>query len=176
MSAREPVAGATIEDYGVFDVKTRGGGNQVDYVVAAKGIARTDKVPAKLGTTFGIYYTVNGPRRGTSVVVTEIFRMPQPGIPEGAEHVMQKAVKARVQTGHSQFTSFGFDTEDEIIEGDWAIEVWYRDQKLASRTFHVSRSNSVTGEPGSDFTCAEGATPIIGSHMPRLRCSSNRVD
>ena len=56
------------------------------------------------------------------------------------KHYYADDIRSRATTGNVRFTGFGLDHDEEILEGQWAIEIWVGDEKLASQTFNVTRS------------------------------------
>lgn len=88
-------------------------------------IQRTEQVPAKLGTKFGLRYRLASKREG-DVPLTLLYLTPGVVTPDGRRHdkfeVQQKLVAGAPQ---------------EVVPGAWHFMVFQGDRKLAEQRFQV---------------------------------------
>lgn len=99
-------------------------------------IQRTEQVPAKLGTKFGLRYSLAGKREGDTPLTLLYFT---PGVitPDGQRHdkfeVQQKLVVGAAQ----DVMAFEFSEHHELVPGEWHFMVFQGDRKLAEQRFQV---------------------------------------
>lgn len=96
-----------------------------------------DRVPARVGVEFGFMYILHGVPDGTQVKVRQVARYPQPGRRNPQSRVMQKTEEADAEctAGEPCATSYTIEAGDEIIPGEWRLEVQYRGRKIGERRF-----------------------------------------
>lgn len=97
---------------------------------------KTDKVPARKGAEFGVAFTLHGVPEGTKVKLRQVARYPAPGrhVPGGK---LQKTDEAdtECEAGQTCFTSYAIEGPDEIIPGQWSLELYYRGRKVMEQRF-----------------------------------------
>lgn len=92
---------------------------------------RTDRIPLRLGTRFGVAHTFrNVPPDGQLwAVVTH----PPITNANGQSSSVSSAEKNPTDTG----TSYGFDSPSELLPGTWVFEFRYRSELLCRKAFTV---------------------------------------
>jgi hypothetical protein len=114
-------------------------------------LSRTNQVPAKLGSRFGFLFTPHG-QKARSAKVRLVIYYPPPGLSRGAD-------EPKVQTTDEQvpcmeelpcYVGYSFDRKDEILPGEWSMELFIDDAKVEKATFVV----------------VEGFTPAFAAEPP----------
>lgn len=99
-------------------------------------IQRTDRIPAKLGTKFGLRYSLAGKREGDTPL-TLLYLTPGVITSDGQRHdkfeVQQKLTVGAVQ----DVMAFEFSEHHEAVPGEWHFMVFQGDRKLAEQRFLV---------------------------------------
>lgn len=99
-------------------------------------IQRTDRIPAKLGTKFGLRYSLAGKREGDTPL-TLLYLTPGVITSDGQRHdkfeVQQKLTVGAVQ----DVMAFEFSEHHEVVPGEWHFMVFQGDRKLAEQRFLV---------------------------------------
>jgi hypothetical protein len=101
----------------------------------------TDHIAAAIGVHFGIYFNiVSNPAEGILTVLYKIS-VPEPGLPGRAASARQRVLTDRPQCilGGPCVVGFVFEREDEIIPGEWLLEVSFRGKTLIEHRFTVYR-------------------------------------
>jgi hypothetical protein len=139
------VTGVEIVEYGIYKVNVREktapgkpGVTTSNEVVGMVLLEQTDRIPAVLDKAFGFRFVVQGTPKGQAVKMTfrNTFPSPIKDAGTGQPRSSEEAVFTE-EIGEESFHGFGFDHEEELVEGEWKMEVWYGDRKLAEQTFHV---------------------------------------
>lgn len=102
----------------------------------------TDKVPARVGTRFGVKYAVVGSPDGAEVELQVVWRLPEPGLRNpktGNVYRETHQTMTRVIGDRDNVRGYSLDAEWELVPGNWTLELWSGDRKLASRTFTLYR-------------------------------------
>jgi hypothetical protein len=105
-----------------------------------KVVETTTRVPACLGTKFGIVFSALGAAGGTPLDVTEVYRFPRSGLRKpGALAPIHEALWDRWlvpgTVGHGIW--YSFDNPWELVPGEWTFELRDGIRLLASKTFTV---------------------------------------
>lgn len=138
------VSGVTVLEYGVFssNVERRERVGSVadgirdtarDFALVQRGT----NVTARLGTGIGIRYVLTGAPRGAEVEVEVVVRHPALRNPQtGRAMSVSSARYARVigQVAHSLWS---FDTPEDLIPGEYAVEVCRGGRVLTRQVFRV---------------------------------------
>lgn len=100
-----------------------------------------DTIPLKLGTTFGISYTVIGEPAGAPVELTISTIFPKEGVrdPKQKKTYYQSDYKVRKIIGKQTFKSYSLEEEWELVPGDWVFEIRLGDRVLARQKFKVAK-------------------------------------
>jgi hypothetical protein len=168
----------TIHYVGLFKVETSSRGKRVDDIGDFKSINRTDQVPGRVGITFGIYYTVNGEHEGRRIRFREVYRYPKPGMRIGKKRHLSEEIKVKGKIGEPQFTGFGFDEEEEILEGIWTIEVWFDGELLASQNFNIhipSAQAQVELDIDGEIKAICNSREVTGTRVPLQVCKTPAI-
>lgn len=101
-------------------------------------LEQTDRIPATMGTQFGVFYEVQGEPKGAKVPLTVRFTTPGlrgPGAKE-LQYVQQWEANPEIG-GEESWTYYAFEHEWELVPGTWTIELFYEGRKLAEQGFEV---------------------------------------
>ena len=132
---------ARVEWFGIYTVSTKPDAHDPNgrrYVSTPVKGESTDRVPGKEGVRFGFSYILSG-GRGTKVTVKHIYRFPGSGMPSPSgprstiEQTRDDIIAEPVLIGWS----FVGAPPENILTGEWSLEVWQADQKLAEKKFTV---------------------------------------
>lgn len=98
----------------------------------------TDRIPGKEGVRFGFSYILSG-KKGTKVPVKHVYHFPGSGMPApgGSRSMMEQARVDVVGDPVLIGWSFVGATPENIVVGEWSLEVWQGDIKLAEKKFTV---------------------------------------
>lgn len=134
-----------IVGYGIFSPRYTGDQEAatsehigVDGVGGGSFLAFTTTVDANKDRVFGIQYVINSQPKGALFNVTQVVEIPDEGIktPGGRVYKTMRD-KARVPIGQKVFFGYGFDFPWEKVPGEWTIQIWHEQYKLAERKFNV---------------------------------------
>jgi len=100
-------------------------------------VKKTDRIPATLGTRFGMRYLVRGNLEGQTVTV--IHRKLVPGFKQPAKDtiVYQEEYETEASIGNLRYWGYTFREEWELVPGKWAFQIVYKGNILAEKTFIV---------------------------------------
>jgi hypothetical protein len=144
LSIAAEVSGARIIDYGLYvaeDVKTE----KTDYGTSAvskveKLIKQTDRVPARIGTTFGLRYRLEGkPKDGLVKLVVKVI-IPSPGLTNpktGKTFNSLSFTKVKVKIDKIHHELLTFEEKWDLVLGNWKIQILYEGKMVAEKTFAV---------------------------------------
>lgn len=111
-------------------------------------VEETDRILARVGVSFGCLFTVHGLRPGEEVTLRKVvsyppMRLPGATVSRGYDKTLGPT---RVRSDGTVATTQGYRLEEpfELVPGEWVIEIWMRDQKLASKAFHLLESGDGT--------------------------------
>lgn len=110
--------------------------------VNISALERTNRVPAKLGTMFGVKFRpVGAPANGVATF-RALWRAPDPGVPDAVTGKPKRddGCAYEYRLGVTTFHGFRFERPAELIPGTWALEVWYGERKLLAYGFTVYKS------------------------------------
>jgi hypothetical protein len=133
-----------VTEYGTYTTK----GEQT--YVDAKGIKHhtvskivhddsTRTIPLRRDVIFGFRYRVIGSPKGAKVPLRIVVLYPAPGLarPGSPAPIMRDEEAATRTIGADSITSYGLEEPWELLPGDWTLEIWSGDRKMASQTFTV---------------------------------------
>lgn len=100
-------------------------------------ILATDQVPAKLGTKFGMRYTLSG-KRENDTPLTLLYFTPGVVTPDGKRHDKFEVVQNLVPGAPLDVMAFEFTENHEVVPGDWHFMVFQGDRLLAEQRFRVN--------------------------------------
>lgn len=137
-----PQVGADVEvvgdvEYGVFTSQYQDfqPGERV-LSRTAQPIERTDVVPAKLGTKFGMRYNLQG-KTSEGSPLTLLYLTPGVVTPEGKRHDKFVVVQKLAVGAPEDVMAFQFTEHYEIVPGEWQFMVFQEDRKLLEQRFTV---------------------------------------
>lgn len=132
-----PVRAADISvhgvDFGIYRIEGSGSGRE------AKLVQKTDRIPLKRGTTFGVMVDIHGAQDGRERMLRKITRFPAPGLknPRTGKTRPYNETLVTVRDGDVLHGLFTFDHAWEMVPGTWSIEYWLGDEKLIGKQFNV---------------------------------------
>lgn len=107
--------------------------------VIARGdqtIERTEQVPAKLGTKFGMRYQLSGKTSGEAPL-TLLYLTPGVVTPDGKRHDKFVVTQKMEPGAPSDVMAFEFTEPYEVVKGEWHLMVFQEDRKLLDQRFNV---------------------------------------
>jgi Domain of unknown function (DUF3859) len=147
------VYGIEIQEWGIYDTKAieekglaPGRSVSVDDI---KLLKLTYKIPARLGTSFGLKYYVNGHPPGAQVNITQRWLFPYPGVkhPKTGKltHYYDETIPTPIGStmqGHylivwSSAAIQKFTKASDLVPGEWKLQLWYGRKKLKEKTFTI---------------------------------------
>ncbi len=104
-----------------------------------KLVQKTDKIPATKGTKFGLFYVIRGDGDDEEVNITEIVKFPNPGYrdPSTGKLFRQSEFSSIKKIGSKNFAAGMFSEDWDLYTGNWLVQLWYNNQKLAEKSFTV---------------------------------------
>jgi hypothetical protein len=99
-------------------------------------IERSEVIPAKLGSKFGMRYTLVG-KTVDGAPLTLLYLTPGVTTPDGKRHDKFAVVQALVPGAPQDVMAFEFSEPHEVVAGEWHFMVFQDDRKLAEQRFQV---------------------------------------
>ncbi len=99
-------------------------------------IERTEEIPARLGTKFGMRYSLAGKREG-DLPLTLLYLTPGVVTPDGQRHDKFEVQQKLVVGAPQDVMAFEFTEHHEVVPGEWHFIVYQGDRKLAEQRFQV---------------------------------------
>jgi hypothetical protein len=103
---------------------------------ANQEIQRTEVIPARLGTKFGLRYSLAG-KTASDSPLTLLYLTPGVITPEGTRHDKFVVVQKLVPDAPQDMMAFEFSEAHEVVPGEWHFLVFQDDRKLAEQRFQV---------------------------------------
>lgn len=126
---------------GVFGVAGAASASAGTPVRAAAAVlqANTDIIDARPGVNFGFEYTVAGLPTDRPATLELLVRHPPMRFEDGTTRSESRgAVTATTADGsHHDVFLYRFDRPDDLVPGDWTLQVSRDGRVLAERVFHV---------------------------------------
>jgi hypothetical protein len=94
---------------------------------------------AQVGTSFGMTVRPVGQPEGAEVALRWFWKAPRP-IGKDARTgkvVREVSEEAPARIGEEAQKSFEFRTEEQLVKGNWRVEVWNGRRRLAVRRFAI---------------------------------------
>lgn len=134
-----------VVDYGVYTASVtraerRPTGILRSTVTNIEHVETSRIVPARLGVRFGFRYNVVGDPSGAEVSLKRVTIFPPGGLrpPGSARELTRSETTITVKLGEQvRYIGYSFDDPWELQPGQWTMELWYGDHKLASQDFTV---------------------------------------
>ncbi|BAN47918.1 DUF3859 domain-containing protein [Metapseudomonas resinovorans] len=99
-------------------------------------IQRTDVIPAKLGTKFGMRYTLTG-KQEKDTPLTLLYLTPGVVSPDGKRHDKFVVEQQMAAGAPLDVMAFEFTEHYEVVPGEWRFMVFQGDRLLAEQSFTV---------------------------------------
>lgn len=99
-------------------------------------IQQTDEIPAKLGTKFGLRYTLAG-KREKDTPLTLLYLTPGVVTPDGKRHDKFVVEQQMAPGAPLDVMAFEFTEHHEVVPGEWRFMVFQGDRLLAEQRFTV---------------------------------------
>jgi len=145
--AQEPavVRSVDVVDYGIYRIELTGqhvpmpsaGAGAIQPASRVVLIAKTNEIPATIGTTFGFQFILNGSPVGGVAAVDIIVEHPAFHKPDGEISKTTDRVPWRYRIGETVGYTYTFDHDWEAVTGVWKIQVWQGGKILAGKEFIV---------------------------------------
>jgi len=134
---------AHVDWYGIYTISGRPEPNDPSgkrYVGSPVAAETTDRIPGKEGVRFGFSYTLSG-EKGVNVTVKHVYRFPAGGMPDRVSGSSRSAVEQTREDIIAEPVLIGWSfvgaPPEDIVIGEWSLEVWRGDQKLVEKKFTV---------------------------------------
>ena len=145
VAAGAQVDGVDIVNYGIYAAgdkdavrsTEKNAAEQEGEVKNWKLLKKGDRVPATLGTSFGIEYIVKGAPAGEPVKITLRYLHPMISNPETGRKFTSQEVSIAALVGKKIHEGYTFDHEWELVTGAWVIQVFHEGTKLGEQYFTV---------------------------------------
>ncbi|AOE84743.1 DUF3859 domain-containing protein [Pseudomonas sp. TCU-HL1] len=96
----------------------------------------TDEIPAKLGTKFGMRYTLVG-KQEKDTPLTLLYLTPGVVTPDGKRHDKFVVEQKMAPGAPMDVMAFEFTEHHEVVPGEWRFMVFQGDRLLAEQRFTV---------------------------------------
>lgn len=115
------------------------------YRYVAQGVEpvlQSRRIPAVVGTRFGIAYRLKGEPEGAAIPVQAFWRFPERGLtnPETRTTIFEwKTAELQCRLEQQPFCLFGYPLQHawEIVPGKWTLEIWVENVKRVETTFDL---------------------------------------
>jgi hypothetical protein len=101
--------------------------------------SNTTEIPGKQ-IRFGMAYILNG-NGGKEVTVKHVYRFPAPGMPDNVAGGLRTTYEfvRKASMGESILMGWSFEgaTPEQIVLGEWVLEVWTNNRKVVEKHFSV---------------------------------------
>ena len=99
-------------------------------------IEPTQVIPAKLGSKFGLRYSLAGKQAGDAPL-TLLYLTPGVVTPDGLRHDKFVVQQPMVQGAGADLMAFEFSETYEVVPGEWRFMVFQGDRLLTEQSFEV---------------------------------------
>jgi Domain of unknown function (DUF3859) len=139
---------AEVVEYGIFE-KLRSAGNirtptgvELDSGVTAQLTRQTHVIPSRLGTSFGIRTRLDGPSLGSRIIcAVKVIHPPIVDPNSGAKRYVEQWFTQR-QIGKSEAAGYTFSQREDLVPGQWTIQLIYQKKVIAEKSFEVTFSKA----------------------------------
>ncbi|BBT16189.1 hypothetical protein WP8S17C03_22380 [Metapseudomonas otitidis] len=124
-------------EYGVFESRYQDfkPGERV-LTSSDQSIQQTEVVPARLGTKFGLRYTLVG-KRENDTPLTLLYFTPGVTTPDGQRHDKFEVIQKMAPGAPQDVMAYEFTETHEVVPGAWHFMVFQGDRLLAEKRFEV---------------------------------------
>jgi hypothetical protein len=101
--------------------------------------SRTPAMMAQVGSSFGMTVRPVGEPEGAEVALRWVWKAPRPigKDQKTGKLVRQISEEAPAKIGGEAQKSFEFRSEEQLVKGNWRVEVWNGRRRLAVRRFAI---------------------------------------
>lgn len=137
--AQVPAPAPRIEMLEVVSSGFSGPGEKIEPGKLRRYFSRTPAVNAQAGTAFGMTVRPLGEPKGADVTLTWIWRAPRPGVMDMKTGKRNRRVTEEVPTkiGEESQRTYTFKEANDLVLGNWRVEVWNGRRRLAVRRFAI---------------------------------------
>ena len=116
-----------------------GAGEKVEPGKIRRFFSRTPAVNAQKGTAFGMTVRPVGEPKGAEVTLRWVWRAPRPGVMDMKTGKYSRRIteEAPAKIGEETQRTYEFKEANDIVLGNWRVEVWNGMRRLAVRRFAV---------------------------------------
>ena len=117
----------------------------VNRVTNIRLVEQTDRICARIGLSFGLYYQVIGTPEGAPVDLQMVSRYPAPGVidAKGRQHPIS-TFTSKSAIGSTSYRSFTFEYAWEMLAGEWVFEFHHKGRKVAEKKFTVATACGIS--------------------------------
>lgn len=138
------VTGAKVLEFGVYTstvekrekVPTVADGIK-DHAKDFRLVRKSTLVDAGLGTGIGMTYVLQGAPKGASVTLEVAVSHPPVVNPETKESTTRSSATYERAIGQNHHAVWSFDTPEDLVPGEYVIELVFEGKVLASKAFRV---------------------------------------
>ena len=134
--------GVDVVDYGIyetdffkFETAPDTDLGKIELISEVQLLRHTEMIPGKSGTEFGIRYIVNGDQDGKDVdilvKVLHSMKVNKKEVSKVNEWVTTKKI------GMTSYDGWEFNSDSELLHGNWTIQLYHQGLKLAEKSFYV---------------------------------------
>nr|MBF0681355.1 DUF3859 domain-containing protein [Pseudomonas sp.] len=120
-------------EYGLFEWDSPG---EPSLANRQRVIRRTSRIPARLGSRFGVRYRLSGKRDGDPAL-TLLYLTPGVVTPDGLRHERFELVQELMPEVDQHVMSFEFFEHYQIVPGEWRFLLLHGRRKLLEQVFQV---------------------------------------
>jgi hypothetical protein len=114
---------------------------ELDWGHKPRLLKETDRIPGRLGLSFGTYFTLQTEPANAGGIVRLRYKttLPAPGIRDPRTGQMTREIDGVTECvlGNPCLAGYTFDTPNEIIPGEWRFTVSFRSEEVLSKSFSV---------------------------------------
>lgn len=141
-----------VRSSGVFNDPNTSTGKAVSKPVVQL-VRTTERIPLIRGAQMYLQYRIWPlPEQPAYVDLRRVLKHPPMTLPDGSVSTgSDYVIKRRVTSNQLiAYTGYGLDEDYELVEGEWAIEIWYKDKKMIEQkftTYQPDKEELATLEP-----------------------------
>jgi Domain of unknown function (DUF3859) len=95
-------------------------------------VTETSRIPARIGVKFGCHVVLQGSPAGELATFRAVLRLPA-GAPKA-----QLSGSQSYAIGESGYVGYTFRRPDSVVRGEWMLQIWVEERKLAEKAFVVA--------------------------------------
>src|SRR5215212_2754678 len=143
------VTGVEVIDYGIYQLKPTGelrkapgtGSGKWSVTSEPRLLKKTDSIPARIGTTFGIKYKILGTPKDDPVEI--LFRVRHPKIlnPETGKSVSVEQCKVTVLIGAVDYRGYTLGSGADLQPARWVLQILVNSKIVVEHEFQVGAAN-----------------------------------